>query len=76
MVSKPLFAPELPLKRMYLYEAGKTWWTSGQVSVSDSARLELAGNHTVRGGDYRYAPILSNLKIKLHRPDQVSHTKN
>jgi DNA modification methylase len=72
VVSKAAFAKALaPRKRLYLYEAGRTWETVGQVSVNDTKRLLEAGDHYFRGSHYRYAPILSNLKIAVQRPDQL-----
>jgi hypothetical protein len=76
VVSKPAFAVALaPRKRLYLYEAGRTWQTAGRVSVTDTARLDSAGEHAARGGQYRYAPILSNLNVSIQRPDQVGHAE-
>ena len=71
VVSKQAFATALaPRKKLFLYEAGRTWHAVGQVSVADTKRLTEAGAHYARSRDYRYAPILSNLKISLERPDQ------
>lgn len=58
-----------PRKVLFLYTAGNTWETVGKVRVADMARLREAGVHVVRGRNYRYAPILSPIEVRIPRPD-------
>jgi DNA modification methylase len=53
-----------PRKRLWLYEAGRTWDAAGRADVADIARLAESGAHSVRGENYRYPPILSNLLVR------------
>ncbi len=66
VVNKKEFAKALaPRKRLWLYEAGRTWKPVGQVDLVKAAeRLTLSGSHLVRGENYRYSPIVSNLRVE------------